>query len=367
MSTYNFSAGPAVMPKPVIAQIQAELPSFQGSEMSIMEISHRSQLFDQVINDAEADLRELMQIPDNYRVLFFQGGGTLQFTAAPLNLATKHHHIGLLDSGHWASRAAEEARRVDTQVDILGTAAPTNFTTLPLLTKPVDQTLDYVHITTNNTIEGTAYTTLPETGQVPLVADMSSNFLGQVYNVNDFGMIFAGAQKNLGPAGLTIVIVRDDLIGQAKQLPSMLDYQLFADKRSMFNTPPVFAIYAAGLVLKWLKAQGGLKVIEQRNRVKANLLYDFLDQSTLFTCQVKPADRSLMNVPFVTGNPDLDAQVIAGATKHGLLNLKGHRLVGGMRASLYNAMPLAGVQALVDYLAAFEADHAKGELTNVSN
>lgn len=367
MSTYNFSAGPAVMPASVIAQIQAELPSLQGSGMSIMEISHRSALFDQIINDAEQDLRDLMAIPDNYRVLFFQGGGTLQFTAAPLNLATKHHHIGLLDSGHWASRAAEEARRVDTQVDILTSAAATHFTTLPTLTAPVDQALDYVHVTANNTIEGTMYTQLPPTGAVPLVADMSSNFLGHQYNVTDFGMIFAGAQKNLGPAGLTIVIVRDDLIGHAQQLPSMLDYQLFADKRSMFNTPPVFAIYAAGLVLKWLKQQGGLTAIQARNEQKAALLYDFLDQSTLFTSQVKPADRSTMNVPFVTGNPALDTQVIAGATEQGLLNLKGHRLVGGMRASLYNAMPLAGVQALVDYLVTFEKTHTKGDLTHVSN
>lgn len=367
MSTFNFSAGPAVMPKPVIEQIQAELPSFQGSEMSIMEISHRSQLFDQVIGDAEQDLRDLMHIPANYRVLFFQGGGTLQFTAAPLNLATKHHHIGLLDSGHWASRAADEARRVQTAVDILASGQANHFTTLPTLTQPVDQALDYVHLTTNNTIEGTMYTTLPQTGQVPLVADMSSNFLGEPYQVSDFGMIFAGAQKNLGPAGLTIVIVRDDLIGHAQNLPSMLDYQLFADKRSMFNTPPVFAIYAAGLVLKYLKAQGGLTAMAQRNHQKAALLYDFLDQSKLFNNPVKPADRSTMNVPFVTGNAQLDAQVIAGATAHGLLNLKGHRLVGGMRASLYNAMPQAGVQALVDYLAAFEADHAKGEFANVSN
>ncbi|WP_318767350.1 3-phosphoserine/phosphohydroxythreonine transaminase [Lactiplantibacillus carotarum] len=367
MSTYNFSAGPAVMPQPVVEQIQAELPSFQGSEMSIMEISHRSALFDQVINDAEQDLRDLMQIPANYRVLFFQGGGTLQFTAAPLNLATAHHHIGLLDSGHWASRAADEARRVHTTVDILGSAAANHFTALPTLTQPVTADLDYVHLTTNNTIEGTMYTTLPTTGTVPIVADMSSNFLGETYNVNDFGMIFAGAQKNLGPAGLTIVIVRDDLIGHAHDLPSMLDYQLFADKRSMFNTPPVFAIYAAGLVLKWLKAQGGLAAMTARNHAKAALLYDFLDQSKLFTNPVKVSDRSTMNVPFVTGDPALDAEVIAGATAHGLLNLKGHRLVGGMRASLYNAMPQAGVTALVDYLAAFEADHTKGVLTDVSN
>ncbi|RRK09341.1 3-phosphoserine/phosphohydroxythreonine transaminase [Lactiplantibacillus garii] len=362
MPTYNFSAGPAVMPTPVVQQIQAELPSFQDSGMSIMEISHRSQLFDQVINDAEQDLRDLMQIPANYRVLFFQGGGTLQFTAAPLNLATAHHHIGLLDSGHWASRAADEAQRTHTQVDILASAHATNYTTLPTLTQPVDPTLDYVHLTTNNTIEGTMYTQLPATGNVPLVADMSSNFLGQTYNVQDFGMIFAGAQKNLGPAGLTIVIVRDDLIGHAQNLPSMLDYQLFADKRSMFNTPPVFAIYAAGLVLKWLKAQGGLAAMQQRNQQKAALLYDFLDQSQLFRNPVEPAARSTMNVPFVTGDPALDAAFIAGATEHGLLNLKGHRLVGGMRASLYNAMPTAGVTALVDYLAAFEAAHTKGVL-----
>lgn len=357
MSTYNFSAGPAVMPKPVIDQIQAELPSFQGSGMSIMEISHRSKLFGQVINDAEQDLRDLMKIPDNYRVLFFQGGGTLQFTAAPLNLATAHHHIGLLDSGHWASRAADEARRVNTTVEILGSGQSTNFTALPKLSTPVDPNLDYVHLTTNNTIEGTMYTKLPATGSVPLVADMSSNFLGQPYNVSDFGMIFAGAQKNLGPAGLTIVIVRDDLIGHAQHLPSMLDYQLFADKRSMFNTPPVFAIYAAGLVLKFLKAQGGIEAVAEKNRDKATLLYDFLDQSTLFTNPVNPADRSTMNVPFMTGNAQLDADVIAGATAQGLLNLKGHRLVGGLRASLYNAMPKAGVQALVDYLAAFETAH----------
>ncbi|MFB9768511.1 3-phosphoserine/phosphohydroxythreonine transaminase [Lactiplantibacillus modestisalitolerans] len=359
MPTYNFSAGPAVMPQPVVAQIQAELPSFHDSQMSIMEISHRSALFDQVINEAEQDLRDLMQIPDNYRVLFFQGGGTLQFTAAPLNLATKHHHIGLLDSGHWASRAADEAQRVNTTVDILGSGAANHFTALPYPEQPVDQQLDYVHLTTNNTIEGTMYTKLPETGRVPLVADMSSNFLGQPYNVRDFGMIFAGAQKNLGPAGLTIVIVRDDLLGHATNLPSMLDYQLFADKRSMFNTPPVFAIYAAGLVLKWLKAQGGLKAIANRNQQKAGLLYDFLDQSKLFTNPVKPADRSTMNVPFVTGDAAVDQAVIAGATEHGLLNLKGHRLVGGMRASLYNAMPQAGVQALVDYLENFE-QHNKG-------
>ena len=356
MPIYNFSAGPAILPQSVIAQIQSELPSFQGSGMSILEISHRSDLFEQVLHDAEQDLRELMTIPDNYRVLFFQGGGTLQFTAAPLNLA-RHHRIGLLDSGHWAQRAAAEAERVGTEVNILASGARTQFNQLPVLTTTVDQSLDYVHLTTNNTIEGTMTTSLPATGQVPLVADMSSNFLGEPYQVSDFGLIFAGAQKNLGPAGLTIVIVRDDLIGHVANLPSMLDYQLFATKHSMFNTPPVFAIYAAGLVLKWLKQQGGLAAITARNHTKAALLYDFLDQSSLFRNPVKASDRSTMNVPFITGNAALDADVIQGAQTKGLLNLKGHRLVGGMRASLYNAMPLAGVQALVDYLAAFEAHH----------
>ncbi|MGA3392822.1 3-phosphoserine/phosphohydroxythreonine transaminase [Lactiplantibacillus pentosus] len=357
MPIYNFSAGPAVLPQPVIAQIQAALPSFQNSGMSILEISHRSDLFEQVINDAEQDLRDLMAIPDNYRVLFFQGGGTLQFTAAPLNLATNHHHIGLLDSGHWAQRAGDEAQRVDTKVTVLGSSAATHYDRLPTIEQPLDPTLDYVHLTTNNTIEGTMTTDLPATGDIPLVADMSSNFLGESYRVSDFGLIFAGAQKNLGPAGLTLVIVREDLIGHAQQLPSMLDYQLFADKHSMFNTPPVFAIYAAGLVLKWLKQQGGLAAMTARNHAKAALLYDFLDQSQLFTNPVKASDRSTMNVPFVTGNAELDAAVIAGASQHGLLNLKGHRSVGGMRTSLYNAMPLTGVQALVDYLAAFEAQH----------
>lgn len=356
MSIYNFSAGPAVLPQPVIAQIQAELPSFQDSGMSILEISHRSNLFEQVLHDAEQDLRDLLTIPDNYHVLFFQGGGTLQFTAAPLNLA-RHHRIGLLDSGHWAQRAAAEAERVGTKVHVLASGAETSFKQLPILARPVDQNLDYVHLTTNNTIEGTMTTALPNTGRVPLVADMSSNFLGESYQVSDFGLIFAGAQKNLGPAGLTIVIVRDDLIGHVDNLPSMLDYQLFAAKNSMFNTPPVFAIYAAGLVLKWLKQQGGLDTMVARNHAKAALLYDFLDQSRLFTNPVKTSDRSTMNVPFITGNTDLDNQVIQDAQEHGLVNLKGHRLVGGMRASLYNAMPLAGVQALVDYLDNFEAHH----------
>ncbi|MCH4009886.1 3-phosphoserine/phosphohydroxythreonine transaminase [Companilactobacillus sp.] len=357
MTIYNFSAGPATMPDPVIVQIKADLPSYKNSGMSVMEISHRSALFDDIINQAQQDLRDLLQIPDNYSVLFFQGGGTLQFTAAPLNLATKYHRIGLLDSGHWADRAGDEASRVNVKVDVLASTKDDKYTHLPEMPDLKQNTYDYVHICTNNTIEGTAYTKLPDTGDTELVGDMSSNFMGQQYNVKDFGAIMAGAQKNLGIAGLTIVIVRNDLIGKAQNLPSMLDYELFAKKNSMFNTPPVFAIYAAGLVLKWLKEQGGVAEMERRNRKKSNLLYDFLDESKMFTAPVVKADRSLVNVPFVTGNKDLDAKLISEATEQGLLNIKGHRSVGGMRASLYNAMPYEGVEKLVDFLNNFEKNN----------
>ncbi|MQS53588.1 3-phosphoserine/phosphohydroxythreonine transaminase [Companilactobacillus mishanensis] len=357
MTIYNFSAGPATMPQPVIQQIKNDLPSYKNSGMSVMEISHRSSLFDGIIADAEQDLRDLMNIPDNYKVLFFQGGGTLQFTAAPLNLATKYHRIGLLDSGHWADRAGDEASRIGVKVDVLDSTKDIKYTELPVLKDLKQDTYDYVHITTNNTIEGTAYSKIPDTGATELVGDQSSNFLAQQYKVEDFGAIMAGAQKNLGIAGLTIVIVRDDLIGKAKNLPSMVDYELFAKKNSMFNTPPVFAIYAAGLVLKWLKEQGGVPEMERRNLKKSGLLYDYLDNSKLFTAPVKKADRSLTNIPFITGDPDVDTDLISKATAAGLLNIKGHRSVGGMRASLYNAMPYEGAQALVDFLEKYEADY----------
>lgn len=357
MTIYNFSAGPATMPDPVIAQIKADMPSYKNSGMSVMEISHRSALFDDIINKAEQDMRDLLKIPDNYRVLFFQGGGTLQFTAAPLNLATKYHRIGLLDSGHWADRAGDEASRVGVEVDVLDSTKDDHYTKLPTLTDLAQDTYDYVHICTNNTIEGTAYSKVPDTGETELVGDMSSNFMGQQYNVSDFGAIMAGAQKNLGIAGLTLVIVQEDLIGKAQDLPSMVDYELFAKKNSMFNTPPVFAIYAAGLVLQWLKEQGGVPEMERRNRKKSDLLYNFLDDSKMFTAPVSKSDRSLTNVPFVTGNKELDAKLISEATDEGLLNIKGHRSVGGMRASLYNAMPYEGVEKLVDFLNKFEKDN----------
>lgn len=357
MTIYNFAAGPATMPAEVTQQIKDDLPSYKDSGMSIMEISHRSALFDDVFQKAQQDMRDLLKIPDNYQVLFFQGGCTLQFTAAPLNLATKYHKIALLDSGHWADRAGDEAKRVGVEVDVLDSTKADHYTKLPTLTNLPADTYDYLHITTNNTIEGTAYSDLPVTGTTELVGDMSSNFMGQQYDVKKFGAIMAGAQKNLGIAGLTVVIVRDDLIGQVKNLPSMVDYQLFAKKDSMFNTPPVFAIYAAGLVLQWLKNQGGISEMERRNRQKSALLYNFLDNSTLFTAPVVKADRSLTNVVFVTGNPEIDQQVVAQAAENGLVNIKGHRSVGGMRASLYNAMPYVGVERLVDFLTKFEKDY----------
>lgn len=358
MTVYNFAAGPATLPDPVIKQIQEELPSLDGTGMSILEISHRSSLFDNIINTAEQDLRDLMHIPDNYHILFFQGGGTGQFAAAPLNLATNHKRIALLDSGHWATRAGDEATNLGVQVDILASTKDDHYQELPQMPNPIsNKDYDYLHITTNNTIEGTAYHQLPEHGNVTLVGDLSSNFLAEEYKVTDFGLIFAGVQKNVGPAGVTIAIVRDDLVKSVEHIPSILNYNLFVKKNSMFNTPPVFAIYASGLVLKWLKQQGGIAEIERINRQKSALLYDFLDDSKLFSNHIKKTDRSLTNIPFTTGDADLDKQVIQATTDAGLMNLKGHRSVGGLRASLYNAMPLAGVQALVDFLHNFERQH----------
>ncbi|GEP23900.1 3-phosphoserine/phosphohydroxythreonine transaminase [Lentilactobacillus diolivorans] len=358
MTVYNFAAGPATLPDPVIKQIQEELPSLDGTGMGILEISHRSSLFDNIINTAEQDLRDLMHIPDNYHILFFQGGGTGQFAAAPLNLATNHKRIALLDSGHWATRAGDEAANLGVQVDVLASTKDDHYQELPQMPNPIsNKDYDYLHITTNNTIEGTAYHQLPEHGNVTLVGDLSSNFLAEEYKVTDFGLIFAGVQKNVGPAGVTIAIIRDDLVKPVEHIPSILNYNLFVKKNSMFNTPPVFAIYASGLVLKWLKQQGGIAEIERINRQKSALLYDFLDDSKLFSNHIKKTDRSLTNIPFTTGDADLDKQVIQATTDAGLMNLKGHRSVGGLRASLYNAMPLAGVQALVDFLHNFERQH----------
>ncbi|WP_407892856.1 3-phosphoserine/phosphohydroxythreonine transaminase [Lacticaseibacillus sp. N501-2] len=358
MVVYNFAAGPAVMPQPVIHQIQQELPSLNGSGMSIMEISHRSKAFDAIIQQAEARLRHLMAIPDDYAVLFMQGGGTGQFAAVPLNLATKYRRIAVLDSGQWATRAAAEADRLGIPADVLATTKADHYRHLPHLPKALAaDTYDYLHVCLNNTVEGTAYTTLPAHGDTPLVADMSSNICAQRYNVKDFGMIFAGAQKNLGPAGVTVVIVKRSLLSDVQAVPSALDYSLFDKKHSLYNTPPVFAIYALNLTLGWLEDLGGVDAMQQRNQEKSRLLYDFLDQSKLFHNDVLPADRSLTNVVFHTGDATLDQAVVDAAEACGLMNLKGHRSVGGLRASLYNAMPLAGVEALISFLTQFEKEH----------
>lgn len=354
---YNFSAGPAVLPAPVIKQVQAELPSYHGSGMSILEMSHRSSLYEELAAAAEANLRDLMKIPDDYDVLFLQGGGTLQFTMAPLNLARHYHRIGVVDSGHWAVRAKEEAELLPKMTaEVVATSQEQNYAALPSAYH-LSGDYDYIHLTLNNTIEGTMYRQLPQLDGQVLVGDMSSNILAQRYRVADFGMIYAGAQKNIGPAGLTVVIVRHDLLDEKQKLPAMLDYVKQAKKKSALNTPPVFAIYVAGLVFQWVQDQGGVDAMQQRNEEKAQLLYDFLDNSKLFHPTAKASDRSTTNVPFVTGDAQLDQQFIQAATAAGLLNLKGHRSVGGMRASLYNAMPEAGVEALVNFMKQFELEH----------
>ncbi|UQS87219.1 3-phosphoserine/phosphohydroxythreonine transaminase [Nicoliella spurrieriana] len=360
MTVYNFSAGPAVLPKPVMEQIQKELPSLQGSGMSILEISHRTKRFEDILDTTKQDLKELLQIPDNYEVLFCQGGGTGQFAAVPLNLANHHRKIALLDSGHWASGAADEANRLGYTVDIVGNTKANKYQSLPYPDQKLsgDQ-YDYLYATLNNTIEGTTYhrDILPEHNDITLVGDMSSNFMAERYNVNDFGLIFAGAQKNLAPAGLTIVIVRKDLIHPAAHTPKMLNYEPYVKKDSMFNTPPVFPIYVAGLVTKWLKDLGGVDEMEKINRKKAAVLYDYLDESKMFKNHVAKAERSLTNITFSTGSDDLDAQFVEFATQNGLMSVKGHRSVGGLRASLYNAMPIEGAKALVDCLHQFEQTH----------
>ncbi|KRM97291.1 3-phosphoserine phosphohydroxythreonine aminotransferase [Liquorilactobacillus aquaticus DSM 21051] len=352
---YNFSAGPAVLPASVIRQVQSELVSYKNSGMSIMEISHRSSLYTDMEAEAEKNLRKLMSIPDEYDVLFLQGGGTLQFAMVPFNLARKNKRAGFIDTGHWAQRAIEEARLVpEIKADIVASASSTNYTTLPDVPN-LEKEYDYVHLTLNNTIEGTMYRELPNAlnGQI-LVGDMSSNIMAQRYNVGDFGLIYAGAQKNIGPAGMTVVIVKHELLDDRPELPAMLSYVKQAAKHSALNTPPVFAIYVAGLVFKWLLDQGGVDEMQKRNEKKAEFLYNYLDSSRLFSAPVKKDARSITNIPFVTGNEELDQRFIVAAQENGLVNLKGHRSVGGMRASLYNAFPFEGVQKLVEFMEKFE-------------
>lgn len=355
MTIYNFSAGPAVLPKAVLETAQCEMLNYRNSKMSVMELSHRSSLYDEIIKQAEVLLRELMTIPANYHVLFLQGGASLQFSMVPLNLAIgkKVHYV---NTGSWAEKAIEAARLIDgIEVDVVASSEDKGFTYVPKVTRDmIDPKAAYVHITTNETIGGVSFHNLPDTGEVPLVADMSSNILANDYSVADFGLIYAGAQKNIGPAGLTIVIIRDDLLNDAPVFSPMLDYRVQAENRSLYNTPPTYSIYLAKLVFEWLKELGGVEGVQQLNRRKADLLYKAIEESSLFTNPVDPKDRSLMNIPFMTKDPELDKKFITAAEMVGYLNLKGHRSVGGMRASVYNAFPLEGVEALVDFIKQFE-------------
>lgn len=353
---YNFSAGPATLPEEVLKKAQSEMLDYKGSGMSVMEMSHRSAEFQEIIDSAEANLRKLMNVPDNYHVLFLQGGANLQFSMVPLNLFTKSKKADYINTGSWSKKAIKEAKKFG-DVNVVASSEDKIFTYIPEIKQDMfDPEADYVHITTNNTIYGTTFPEIPKTGNVPIVADMSSNILSQDYNVEDFGVIYAGAQKNIGPAGVTIVIIRDDLVGHADEnTPTMLNYQTFVDGKSMYNTPPCYSIYIAGLVFEWLLEKGGVPAIEKINRDKAALLYNYLDESAMFKGTVAKRDRSMMNVPFVTGDPDLDAKFIKMATERNLKTLKGHRTVGGMRASIYNAMPKEGVEALVNFMKEFES------------
>lgn len=347
-----------MLPAEVLEKVQKDLLNYEGSGQSVMEMSHRSKEYQKIIDDAEADLRELMHIPDNYKVLFVQGGGTLQFAMVPLNLLRNSKKADYVLTGTWAKKAYKEACKYG-DIRVIASSEDDKFTWVPKITKEdVREDADYAYITTNNTIYGTKCNYIPETGNVPLVADMSSNILSEEIDVSRFGMIWAGAQKNVGPAGVTIVIVREDLIGFAgAEVPTYLDYKIHADNGSMYNTPPCFSIYVAGEVFKYLKSIGGIAEMERRNREKAQMLYDFIDSSRLFSCPVAKEDRSLMNVVFVTGDAELDKKFIALAKENRMINLSGHRSIGGMRASIYNAMPKEGVAALVDFMRKFEEEN----------
>ncbi|WP_066189810.1 MULTISPECIES: 3-phosphoserine/phosphohydroxythreonine transaminase [Gracilibacillus] len=354
---YNFSAGPSILPLEVLEKAQAELPNYQDSGMSVMELSHRSGLFTDIITEAERLLRELMGIPDNYKVLFVQGGASQQFAAIPLNLK-KNGKADYVNTGSWSKKAIKEGKKF-VEVKEIASSADKNFTYIPTVTRDmIDPEADYVHITTNNTIEGTAFHDIPDAGDVPLVADMSSNILSEEIDVTKFALIYAGAQKNIGPAGLTVVIIREDLIGHAAtECPTMLDYQTHSESGSLYNTPPTFGIYVAKLVFEWLKDLGGLSQMQKRNQQKAAILYDYIKQSDFYHSPVEENSRSIMNIPFVIPNHDLDAAFVKEAQAAGLETLKGHRSVGGMRASIYNAMPVEGVHELVAFMDNFAKEY----------
>ena len=356
---YNFSAGPAVLPEEVLQEAADEMLDYKGCGMSVMEMSHRSKVFDDIIKDAEIDLRDLMNIPDNYKVMFLQGGASQQFAAVPMNLM-KNKKAGYIITGQWAKKAFQEAKMYGEAMELASSADQT-FSYIPDCSDlDIPDDLDYVYICENNTIYGTKYKTLPNTKGKTLVADVSSCFLSEPVDVTKYGVIYGGVQKNVGPAGVVIVIAREDLITDdaLPGTPTMLKWKTQADNDSLYNTPPCYGIYICGKVFKWLKKMGGLEEMQKRNIEKAKILYDYLDQSKMFKGTVRKEDRSLMNVPFVTGDKDLDAKFVKEATEAGFVNLKGHRTVGGMRASIYNAMPKEGVEKLVAFMKKFEEENA---------
>lgn len=355
---YNFSAGPAVLPEEVLREAAEEMLDYKGTGMSVMEMSHRSKAFETIIQEAEQDLRDLMNIPDNYKVLFLQGGAHLQFSAIPMNLM-KNRVADYIITGQWAKKAYKEAQKYGKAVAVASSEDKT-FSYIPDCSDlPIGEDADYVYICENNTIYGTKFKTLPNTKGKPLVSDISSCFLSEPVDVTKYGLLYGGAQKNVGPAGVVIVIVREDLVTEdvLDGTPTICMYKTQADAKSLYNTPPAYGIYICGKVFKWIKKQGGLEAMKEYNEKKAKILYDFLDQSKLFHGTVAKEDRSLMNVPFVTGDPDLDAEFVKEAASAGFVNLKGHRTVGGMRASIYNAMPIEGVQKLVEFMKKFEEEH----------
>ena len=352
---YNFSAGPAVLPEEVLREAAEEMLDYRGTGMSVMEMSHRSKAYETIIKEAEADLRELMNIPDNYKVLFLQGGASQQFAMIPMNLM-KNKVADYIVTGQWAKKAYQEAC-IYGKANKIASSEDKTFSYIPDCSDlPVSEDADYVYICENNTIYGTKYKTLPNTKGKPLVADVSSCFLSEPVDVSKYGVIYGGVQKNIGPAGVVIVIIREDLITEdvLPGTPTMLKYKIHADNASLYNTPPAYGIYVCGKVFKWLKAKGGLAAMKEYNEKKAKVLYDYLDESMLFKGTVRKEDRSLMNVPFVTGNEELDAKFVKEAAAAGFVNLKGHRTVGGMRASIYNAMPIEGVEKLVAFMKEFE-------------
>ncbi len=355
MRVYNFSAGPSMLPMEVLEKVQKNLIDYEGTGMSVMEMSHRSKPYEKINDEAESLLRELMNVPDNYSIIFVQGGASMQFEAVPLNLGTKGDYVV---TGNFSGKAYKEAKKYGDMVEV-ASSKDKNFTYIPSLSADMfRQDADYAHICYNNTIFGTRYADVPDTGAVPLVADMSSCILSQEFDVSKFAVIYAGAQKNVAPAGVTIVIVRNDMLGKENPLcPTMMKWSTQVENKSLYNTPPAFATYVASEVFKHLKSIGGVKAMQKINEEKAQMLYDFIDNSSYYTNPVEKKYRSLMNVPFVTPSPESDAAFVAEAAKEGLVSIKGHRLVGGMRASIYNAMPVEGIKKLIEFMAKFEKNN----------